>query len=308
MKAQDFMDIWGVNIHFGENGYRDTQSIAEALNTLGFSRVRCSCTSRAEVTAWKELAAKTAVYFPSHLKADVLVGGYLNAPAVTFASQQVLIPQIAPLIEYIEGPNEINDYDVGNGTHGPFDFTDQTRKFDANSLDWAKALFQWKQDAPALSRVKLFAPSIASGLPEDYAKLPAISSYVSSGNIHFYAGNGRQPSGFGGGNFAAIFQWYRAAATPGRGLALTEFGQTTAGKPGQGGCDEATQAKYFLNQMFDAAAVGTDRAYIYQLMDDTSDGDPTGNGGSEAHFGLFDCHWRANPPLRRCQCEKPAHR
>ena len=51
IRAHDFMDTFGVNVHFGENGYRDAQSVADAMNLIGFSRVRCSCVSVSEVTA-----------------------------------------------------------------------------------------------------------------------------------------------------------------------------------------------------------------------------------------------------------------
>ncbi len=295
MKARDFMNSFGVNVHFGQNNYRNVQAIADALNIIGFSRVRSSCTNADEVSVWKDLAAKSAPYFPSGLKADVLINGYLNAPDVTLASQKELVPQLGDILESIEGPNEINNYSVGNGTHGPDDKADATKTFAANSMAWAKALYEWRRGIPALSKVELLAPCIASGDPQDYAQLPNVAAFVDAGNFHFYAGNGRQPSNFGGGNFAAIHDWYQAAATPGQKVALTEWGQTTASKPGQGGCDEATQAKYILNQMFDAAAKGVHRSYLYQLMDGTPDGDPTGNGGTESHFGIFDYQWRVKP-------------
>lgn len=296
--ARDFADTFGVNVHFGENGYRDAQAVADALRLIGFSRVRGSCVSASDVAAWKALAAKTRPSFPAGLKADVLIGGYLNAPGVTLASQEALVSQLGGLVESVEGPNEINNYSVDNGTHGPSDRADRTKSFAANSQAWAKALYLWRKSTPALSEARLFGPTIAGGDPKDYAALPDISPFVDAGGVHFYAGNGRQPSGFGGGNFAALYGWCRASATPGKSLALTEWGQTTAGRPGQGGCDEATQAKYVLNQMFDAVSVGADRAYLYQLMDDTPDGDPTGAGGSEAHFGLFDSKWRPKPAAR----------
>lgn len=217
---------------------------------------------------------------------------------MTLASQKPFVLQIVRSIESIEGPNEINNREVGNGTHGPFDFSDQTANWPANSVAWARAISQWKKSTVSLSRIELFAPTIASGDPADYARLPDISSYITAGCLHFYAGNGRQPSNFGGGNFAPIYDWYRAAASPGRPIVMSEWGQTTAVKAGQGGCDSAAQAKYILNQMFDAVAKGVHRAYLYQLMDDTSDGDPSGNGGAEAHFGLFDYRWRAKPAAR----------
>ena len=295
IKAQDFMNTFGVNVHFDQNNYRNVQAIADALNIIGFSRVRSDCHNAKQVAAWKDLAAKTARYFPQGLKANVLITGYLNAPDVTIARQQALLPQIASFTETIEGPNEINNYYVGEGTHGPDDLTDRTKQFASNYEAWAKALYTLRENTPALANVKLLAPNIASGLPEEYAALPNVSPYVDAGNMHYYAGNGRQPSGFGGGNFSSIYDWYKAAATPDKPVASTEWGQTTASKPGQAGCDNATQAKYILNQMCDFSARGVYRAYLYQLMDGTSNGDPTGNDGAESHFGIFDYQWHVKP-------------
>lgn len=295
VKARDFTDTFGANAHLHENGYRDLKAVAGALRLVGFSHVRCSCTSAADVAAWKELAADARPFFPNGLRADVLVNGYLNAPGETLAKQEALIPLLGGTVESVEGPNEINNYEVGRGTHGPTDLADRTRDYAPNALAWARALYDWRRSTPALSPIRLLGPTIASGDPKDYAALPDVSAYVDSGSVHFYAGNGRQPSGFGGGNFAVLYGWCRKAVAPNKSLAVTECGQTTAGRPGQGGCDEATQAKYMLNQMCDAVAVGADRAYVYQLMDDSADGDPTGAGGSESHFGLFDFKWRPKP-------------
>ena len=294
IKAQNFLSSFGVNIHFAENGYADTQAIADALHTIGLSRIRCNCENAEQVTSWKDIAAKTAPYFPGGLKADVIILGYLN-DGTTFAGQQKTVPQIAGLVETIEGPNEINLHEIGGGAHGPFDTTDQTDNFSANYADWTKALYSWKKTVPALRNAKLIAPTIASGLESDYALLPDVSPYVSAGTLHFYAGNGRQPSNFGGGDFPAIFDWYKAPASPGRPIVVSEWGQTTAFLPGQDGCDPATQAKYILNQMCDLTAKGTYRSYLYQLMDDTAGGDPTGSEGTEAHFGIFDYQWHPKP-------------
>ena len=294
IKAQNFLSSFGVNIHFAENDYANTQAIADALHSIGISRVRCNCENADQIASWKDIAAKTAPYFPGGLKADVLILGYLNDSA-TFADQQKTVPQIASLIETIEGPNEINLYEVGSGAHGPFDTTDQTKNFPANYAAWTKALYHWKKTVPALKNAKLIAPTIASGLGSDYARLPNVSPYVSAGTLHFYAGSGRQPSNFGGGDFPAVFDWYKAAASPSKPVVVSEWGQTTAFLPGQAGCDPATQAKYILNQMCDLTAKGAYRSYLYQLMDDTADGDPTGSEGTEAHFGIFDYQWHPKP-------------
>ncbi|MGI4789319.1 MAG: hypothetical protein ACRYFS_10780 [Janthinobacterium lividum] len=311
VKAQAFSNTFGANVHLGEGSYQNTQAIADALNIIGFSRIRIKCTDAADVAAAKDVAAKAAPYFPNGLKANVIVIGYLNAPDDTLVSQKKAIPQLASIIETIEGPNEINNYSTGNGTHGPFDLTDQTKNFGTNYAAWSKALFAWKKSNPTLAQAKLMAPDIASGDPDDYTKLPNISPYVDSGNFHFYAGNGRQPSNFGGGNFSAIYNWYKSAASPTKPISVSEWGQTTAVRPGQGGCDTQTQAKYILNQMFDMTSRGVYRAYLYQLMDDT-DGDPNGTEGTEAHFGIFDYQWKVKPAaqalanVKNLLADKPA--
>ncbi|MGI4792461.1 MAG: fibronectin type III domain-containing protein [Janthinobacterium lividum] len=308
VKALSFMNSFGVNVHFGVNNYQNTQAIANALNIIGFSRIRSTCQNASDVSAWNDIASKTSGYFPAGLKANVLVTGYMNSP-YSFSNQQPYMLQIANMMETIEGPNEIDNSGAGNGTHGPSDIPygtpdgngnfypasdNQTLNYASNSAAWAQAIFAWKQSISSLSPVKLLAPTISIQDPADYASLPNISAYVDAGSIHFYAGNGRQPSNFGGGNFSTIYNWDQSASTPGENLAVTECGQTTASLPGQGGCDNATQAKYILNQMCDATAKGAYRTYLYQLMDGT-DGDPTGNEGSEAHFGIFDYQWQVKP-------------
>ena len=62
VKALDFMDTFGVNVHLGDNAYRNTQAVADALNILGWSRVRLACFGcRPSVArAWKDLSTKTA--------------------------------------------------------------------------------------------------------------------------------------------------------------------------------------------------------------------------------------------------------
>lgn len=64
IKAQDFLNTFGVNVHFHENGYKNIQALAEALHTIGLSRVRGTCESEADVSAWKALAGRTAAFFP----------------------------------------------------------------------------------------------------------------------------------------------------------------------------------------------------------------------------------------------------
>ena len=67
---------------------------------------------------------------------------------------------------------------------------------------------------------------------------------------------------------------------------FTETGYSTnLSKTGQsGGVDQTVQAKYTLDLLFDAAAAGISKTYLYELLDAYPTGSRQGNEG----FGLFD--------------------
>ncbi len=218
-----------------------------------------------------------------------LVGAYLNDPATTWAVQQAALLDVAGtgLLYAIEGPNEVNNPLVGGGSHAPTDGGDKTgvSEFAANYQAWARAIHDFKQaHAAALQGVTLVAPSIASGLRTDYARLPDIAAFADAGNIHFYAGGGRQPDfsiavSPDVGSFDTIYDWGRQFELPHGRVWLTETGASTSGNYA---ADGLSQAKYLMNQIMEYFAAGGTHMFIYDLLD------PKNRTGTvEDHFGIF---------------------
>lgn len=226
-----------------------------------------------------------------------LVTAYLNDPRTTWASQQPILLALARegLLAAIEGPNEINNPATGGGAHGPDDTADHTSGAEvaANARAWAQALARFRQaNAQALAGVVLVGPSIASGLHADYAAMPALTGLADAGNMHFYAGGGRQPS-FSippnpeVGSFASVYAWARAAMMPQGRMWLTETGASTSGNYAP---DGISQARYLANQLLDFFAAGGERLFIYQLVDGSGR-----TGDVEGNFGLFHRDDRPKP-------------
>ena len=220
-------------------------------------------------------------------RVTALVTAYLNEKTTWDEQQpQLLAFAKSGMLRAIEGPNEINNR-VGMGAHGPNERVDRTgvSEYASNYLVWAKTIDAFvKSNSSTFRNVLVVAPSIASGRIWDYSRLPDVSAFVDAGNMHFYAGGGRQPSYSMGGNpvvgyFDNLRRWAKAAQAPDKPIWLTECGATTSGNYAR---DGVSQAKYIANQIFDYFVSGGQRMFIYQLID--------GNGHAgdiEGNFGLF---------------------
>ena len=289
--ARDLRNGWGVCGRPGLDAGID--AYAAMLEQIGTRDIRTSLVvnGSSALPRFEELRrrmrqARMAAPTP---RVTALVSAYLNDPRTTWRGQQPALLAMAAtgMLRGIEGPNEINNREVGDGSHGPDDLTDQTGllAFPGNFRAWAQALHQFRQaNAAALRGISLVAPSIASGLPWEYARLPDVRAFVDAGNVHFYAGGGRQPSYSTGinpmvGYFANVAGWARSAQVQDGPFWLTESGATTSGNYAR---DGVSQAKYIANQFFDLFASGGSRLFFYQLID--GDGAP---GNIEGNFGLF---------------------
>jgi hypothetical protein len=291
--ARDFLDSWGVNADTSASAATVT---AAQLNKIGFRRIRTQLWLRA-LSDWKALQAAMVAggYAKPALRFNTLVDAY-NNNKVTWDDQKagLIAAGASGLLGSIEGPNEMNNASVGGGSHGVNDAADRTGNWagpNGNLYQWMKAIRTWRDgltgsDAQALGGVELIAPTIASGLQSDYQMLPDLGALVDYGTLHYYAGNGDQPSlGQGADNpgvgyFANLYAWCQGAMTKGKPLVVSECGATTA--PG-GSYTFHAQAAYFLNQMHEAAGIGARRFYFYTLVDPQSGA----AGGSEGNFGLF---------------------
>ncbi len=289
--ARDVRNGWGV---CGQPGIgASSASFAAMLNRIGTRDIREHLVTggRSLAPAWRDLrdAMQRAGMSSPTPRFTALVSAYLNDPATTWPVQQAALLDVAGtgMLRAIEGPNEMNNRVAGNGAHGPNDLLDRTdaSRYPANYLAWARAIRAFEQANPtALRGVSLIAPSIASGSSADYARLPNVSGLVAAGNMHFYAGGGRQP-GFSippnpaVGSFDNVLTWARSAELPDGTVWLTETGAATSGNYAR---DGVSQAKYIANQMFDYFRTGGRRLFLYAMID-WSDA----SNDIEANFGLF---------------------
>lgn len=250
------------------------------------------------------------------VKAQHLVMAYLNNTAVTAATNRDLLLRFRAdgLLDAIEGPNEIQNPYVGNGSHGPADTRNRCDPayggggdgtFAANTLEWARWMRDLRAGNASLAGVPLIAPSwaVAPGGAakagafyfQDYPDLSTtLTGAGDAGCIHFYAGGGHQPNlgytppsiGNQNGNFHNTqLQIANAVKLP---LAMSEFGAATDGV--SYARDGNSQAKYLLNQFFDFLAVGGKRAFIYNFMDgDSASPDP------EQNYGIWFSDGRPKP-------------
>ena len=128
-----------------------------------------------------------------------LVNAYMHDHLTTWALQQDALLAFARtgMLHAIEGPNEINGRIAGViGTHGPDDTIDRSGPddFAANYLEWSQALGRLKRgNSQILEGVSTVAPSLVISPPATFKKLADVSSFVDAGNLHYYAGGGRQP-------------------------------------------------------------------------------------------------------------------
>ncbi len=293
MVARNFLASWGVN---ASPSAATAAATAAQLNKSGFRRIRTQLWIQS-LSDWQALQAamKSGGYAKPGLRFNTLVDAY-NNNTVTWTDQKagLIAAGASGLLGSIEGPNEMNNPSVGGGSHGVNDSTDQTAHWagpTGNLSAWMKAIRTWRDgltgsDAQALEGVELIAPTIASGLQTDYQMLPERSALVDDGTLHYYAGNGHQPSveqgadNPGVGYFANLYGWCKSAESPTKPLVVSECGATTA--PG-GTYSLHAQAAYFLNQMHEAAGIGARRFYFYTLVDPQSGA----SGGSEGNFGMF---------------------
>ena len=103
-------------------------------------------------------------------------------------------------------------------------------------------------------------------------------------NLHFYPGV--QP-GATNSQWSLVGQYVDGVGILGIPLVVTETGWYTM-PDGAGGIDELTQARYYLNDIFDLYTLySVPQIYFYELLDERCD---PGNTDPQVHYGMFDCN------------------
>lgn len=254
MLAADFTGSIGVAAQLvALNGAAKSAATLQAFTYLGVSNLRTTLIpTLLQPGSVADKLAEAGVHFDVLLGAGRPLDDSLGT-AASFAATH------AGAVTAIEGPNEINLW--------PISFGGQTGVAAAVSFIDAAAA---KMSTGALAGVALYD---FTGASRTAATMADASTAVS---IHPYPQNGDQP-----------YAWLKAEvmnhAVVGKDMVITEAGYTTTtGSTAFEGVDPLTQAKLTLNMIADAALLGVEKTYLYQLFDTG----PT--GGAQAGFGLFD--------------------
>ncbi len=255
--ASAFIDTIGVNTHLSWVGtsYWDLDQVAASLDHLGIDNVRDV------ITPW------------SAERVDALIGDgieftfFIGAEDIPY--QLDAIEARADAIDYVEGPNEIDNWPV----------TFEGLTGDAAATRLMARLRDWIDASPALADVPLAQVTFGRTLPSEVEA--DFTPYADVANAHSYAPWGWNPS-------RVVEDRAEAAAilAPVDRVISTEAGYHVAtGQDGWTGVSEEVQASYTLNLLFEQARLGVEKTYLYQLMDyeaDPSRSDP------ERNFGLFE--------------------
>lgn len=257
-RTADFIGSIGINthMHYTDGDYRNYHDVIADLAYLGINLVRDSVP---DTTTAGHGGLNFAPLADAGITFDLKIKGADTDFAGTTARLEAFIEAHPGAVVAIEGANEVDRYPVSY--HG------LTGSAAAAALQ--ADFYAWTKDSPLLDGIPVYdLTGLASSTPADIE------------NLHAYPQNGNQP--------AARLQLATAnamLAEPDRPLVITETGYYTLPGKGWGGVDEATQAKYTLNLLLDAAALGVRTTYLYQLLDAYAD--PAG-ADIEKHFGLFD--------------------
>jgi hypothetical protein len=264
LSTNAFLNGIGVDTHipYTDGGYANLSNVLADLRYLGLNQVRDGLTDGQNGSApfaSFETLAKAGVQFT--FVAQASTSAELSALVALYDQLQ----QAAPgSVAAVEGANEINNqpvrFDGVGGIQG--------------ALDLQAALYKAVHGDPLLAgtAVDYFTGYGAPGAPQgpDPATTPGLADYD---NQHPYALNGTAPA-----FWLARAHALTNTASPTTPAVYTETGYSTAT------VDQAVQAKYTLDLLFDAAAQGISRTYLYELLDAYGPGSPQGDAG----FGLFD--------------------
>lgn len=265
VRASDFTNAIGINTALSAttSAYGSLARVEFALAYLGITNVRDAFVTPEDAYAFRQLNSQLGVRFDFHLEEGTLGTDWQIA-------QMLANPG---LIRFVEGANETDNV--------PTTYAGLTG-FAATAAEQA-ALFNTIRGNAALASTPVIQASFAQvasfGSAGDWS---AISTY---GNAHQYYADGDQPSS----NIAAYLMLAQQVS-PGQAVVATESGYYTL--PSSDGVNEAVQAKYTLNLLFDDWQAGINMTYLFELLDEFPD--PT-NANAHWHFGLFDSTGAAKP-------------
>jgi hypothetical protein len=270
VRAADFVQTLGANQHLGWTGtaYDDVDLELAEMAYLGLSHVR-DCPAEYDLSDHVQIARAGIKYeCPSGS-----TGGDVDLDD-SIAAFVALDAEVSGAIDGIEGPNECNGQATslsGVSTVGNPSVAAQIQQ----------QLYEKVRGQPALAGALVLSNSINDSYG-DWSGYVAgegdLSAYADLGNWHVYDSAGPETA-----DLLSGVGWGQRLA-PGKAVAISEFGYTTAW------VDEDRGGRWTVDAWLDGYADGARRMYVYELMDGA-----TGDADPENNFGLFHTDGSAKP-------------
>lgn len=168
----------------------------------------------------------------------------------------------------------------------------------AGNAAFQQALWNSVQANSTLTGAGVKVVNLSLSNPNNFSNYSNVTSYCDFANVHWYPAN-TTDTGTPWYTYANPWNWLGMIADcanssycnkPNSQVIFTETGiNTTAlSQNGEGGCDQATQAKNLLSSYMDCQRAGNARVYWYELADSSN-----GQNSSEQAFGIFTSSWTA---------------
>lgn len=275
MRAADFVDSIGVNVHLGytDTPYWDFDLVKTRLVELGVRHVRDGLPSPEALDVPDTITSRLKELRDVGIQSTLIVGYQASLPDLE-ADLPVRLGRAVELADSIAAVESTNEPDLQSDPD-----------WISRSITWQTALHERLRNDPAfasLSKVPIVAPSVVADAAAQQllAAAPNIGELVDFGNIHPYPG-GLPPE----------TNIHRAIGRSRTYLAripvmATETGyhNALASTDGHPPIPEEVQAFYVPRLHAEYARTGVERSFDYELIDEFDD--PT-LGNREAHFGLL---------------------
>jgi hypothetical protein len=259
-----FQDSLGINLHmnYTDGLYSNPQQVLEDLQYIGISNVRDNLIEDQDSIPHRQGLAAEEFLADNGIKFDYVVAASADFQDAIAQPLNYFNARHPNGIASIEGPNEINNFPVaGPGSN------------EHNAIAFQMGLCQFVKSTSGLSSIPVFYFTGGSQV-----SLSSVVSEADFPNTHPYAHSGQQPYGWIVQNLVQSFT--DAMPYP---SAITETGYSTALQGNWDAVDEPTQASMILNDLFDAALLGSTRTYLYQLLEAY----PNYATNADTAFGIF---------------------
>lgn len=258
LRAQDLIQSIGVCAHLTStiSSYGNVANIQSQLSYLGVDHVRTEAPDMSLISAYQTLGA-------AGTKFDLIV---MNDPA----SAMPVLNVLAPYIDLVEGPNEVDITIVHyQGLVGA-----------PAAIALQKDLYADTHASKSLNNASKSTPvlNFTVSLGNSYAPYGDMSAYADYTNVHAYATDGSPALWFIQQEIADVTD------THGLPVIVTETGNFTMPTT-ENGVTRSVEAKLVTYSILDDFKNGVVSTYIYQLEDGFSD---PNNLNSEDHYGLFE--------------------